>query len=205
MKRTFTSLVLGVTLLVGGGGVGFAQSWKDAPKITDAFEAYQSGDFVTAAREWRTQAEQGNEVAQVNLGLMYEKGKGVTQDFQEAVRWYRLSAEQGVAHAQFSMGVMYREGRGVAQDYRAAVNWFRLAASQGHADAQSSLGAMYGTGRGVIQDYIYAHMWSNIAAINDKESSVKNRDTIASMMTKEQIAQAQELARRCVVKNYKGC
>jgi hypothetical protein len=205
MKRTFTSLVLGVTLLVGGGGAGFAQSRKDAPKVTDAFEAYRSGDFVTAAREWRTQAEQGNEVAQVNLGLMYEKGKGVTQDFQEAVRWYRLSAEQGEAHAQFSMGVMYREGRGVAQDYRAAVNWFRLAASQGHADAQSSLGAMYGTGRGVIQDYIYAHMWSNIAAINGKESSVKNRDTSASRMTKEQIAQAQELARRCVAKNYKGC
>ncbi len=199
MKRTFTSLVLGVALLVGGGGAGLAQSWKDA------FEAYQRGDFVTAVREWRAQAEQGNGVAQVNLGLMYEKGKGVTQDFQEALRWYRLSAEQGVAHAQFSMGVMYREGRGVAQDYRAAVNWFRLAASQGHADAQSSLGEMYASGRGVIQDYIYAHMWFNIEATNGDEFSLKNRDIVARMMTREQIARAQELARQCVAKNYKGC
>lgn len=205
MRRTFTSLVLGVALLVGGGGVGFAQSWKDAPKVTDAFEAYESGDFVTAAREWRTQAEQGNEVAQFNLGLMYERGEGVTQDFQEAVRWYRLSAAQGEAVAQSHLGGMYRDGEGVLQDYREALKWFRMAASQGYATAQASLGAMYATGRGVIQDDVYAHMWSNMAAANGSKIGAENRDLAAKRMTNGQISQAQELARQCVAKNYKGC
>tara|TARA_Y100000588_G_C13824654_1_gene740888 strand:+ start:510 stop:737 length:228 start_codon:yes stop_codon:yes gene_type:complete len=29
------------------------------------------------------------------LGVMYDKGKGVTQDYQEAMKWYRKAAEQG--------------------------------------------------------------------------------------------------------------
>ena len=31
-----------------------------------------------------------------NLGVCYEKGKGVEQDYAEAVRLYKLSAEQGL-------------------------------------------------------------------------------------------------------------
>ena len=39
--------------------------------------AAQSGDFVTALREWTPLAEQGNAPAQHHLGFMYHKGKGV--------------------------------------------------------------------------------------------------------------------------------
>lgn len=62
--------------------------------------AAQSGDFATALKEWRPLAEQGNLTAQNNLGLMYERGQGVTQDLAEAVNWYRKAARQGYAGAQ---------------------------------------------------------------------------------------------------------
>lgn len=196
MKRTFTSLVLGLALLVGGGGVGRAQD------LMKGYEAFESGDFTTALREWKAQ---GSAVAQNNVGTMYEHGQGVAQDYQEAVKWYRLSAAQGLAVAQQNLGAMYRDGKGVLQDYREALKWFRMAASQGDASAQASLGAMYGLGQGVIQDDVYGHMWSNIAAANGNAIAAKNRDIAARKMTNEQIARAQELARQCVAKNYKGC
>ena len=48
-------------------------------------------------------------------------------------------------------------------------------------------------------------MWSNIASSNNAESALTFRDVIAKEMSKEQIAEAQKLARECVAKDYKGC
>ena len=48
-------------------------------------------------------------------------------------------------------------------------------------------------------------MWWNIAASNGDKESSKWRDEIAKKMTAAEIAKAQELARECVKKNYKGC
>ncbi len=85
---------------------------------------------LTALREWRPLAEQGNANAQYFLGVMYAKGRGVPQDYAEAVKWSRKAAEQGVANAQFSLGVMYANGQGVPQDDAHAHMWFNLAASR---------------------------------------------------------------------------
>ena len=52
-------------------------------------------------------AEKGNVDSQYNLGLMYDNGKGVTQDYKEAIKWYRLAAIQGLAEAQLNLGIMY--------------------------------------------------------------------------------------------------
>ena len=60
-------------------------------------------------------------------------------------------------------------------------------------------------GEGVLQDNIYAHMWWNIAASLGNETGKKNRDLIVQRMTPADISKAQQLARECVVKNYKGC
>ena len=81
---------------------------------------------------FRPLAEQGNSMAQFNLGLMYEYS-GVSQDDAAAVSWYRKAADQGDARAQFNLGFMYNDGRGVLQDDVAAVSWYRKAAGQGNA------------------------------------------------------------------------
>jgi hypothetical protein len=41
---------------------------------------------------YRLAAVQGNEFAQVNLGAMYTKGRGVRQDFVRAYMWFNLAA-----------------------------------------------------------------------------------------------------------------
>ena len=165
----------------------------------------QAIDKKEAAKWYRLAAEQGNQYAQFNLALLYKNGEGVTQDYKEAVKWYRLAAEQGNADAQFGLGIRYDNGQGVLQDYKEAVKWYRLAAEQGNANAQTNLGFMYSNGQGVLQDLVYAHMWANIAASNGDELAVKNRDIAAAKMTPSQLEKAQDLARACVKKNYKGC
>ena len=78
----------------------------------------------------RARAEQGDAVAQNNLGNMYRNGNGVPQDAAEAVRLYRLAAEQGDASAMTNLGAMYSQGRGVVQDYVQSHMWRNLAASR---------------------------------------------------------------------------
>ena len=90
-----------------------------------------------AVRWYRKAAEQGDEIAQNNLGHMFVLGRGVPQDDAEGVRWYRKAAEQGYTRAQVNLSDMYRLGRGVVQDDAAAAHWQRLAADQGHADSQT--------------------------------------------------------------------
>ena len=34
-------------------------------------------------------------MAQLNLGLMYENGLGVSKNLRDAVKWYRMAAKQG--------------------------------------------------------------------------------------------------------------
>ena len=64
-------------------------------------------------QEVLSRAEQGDAVAQFNLGVMYGRGEGVPEDDAEAVKWYRKAAEQGLASTQFELGVMYYMGEGV--------------------------------------------------------------------------------------------
>ena len=168
-------------------------------------EAAQAGDYATALENWLPLAEQGNVVAQYNLGLMHYNSWGVPQDYAEAVRWYRQAAEQGLAIAQANLAFMYYQGHGTLQDYAEAMRWYRQAAEQGLADSQGRLGLMYYQGHGVPQDYASAHMWLNIASANGDENSGEARDALADLMTPDQIAEAQARARVCMSSDYQDC
>jgi len=96
-------------------------------------EAYQKGDYVGAAKEWRTLAEQGDPIAQFNLGLLYLDGHGVPQSSAEAANWFRRAAEQDYPQAQHNLGAMYGSGQGVKRDYVQAYKWLNLCAAKGNS------------------------------------------------------------------------
>ena len=98
--------------------------------------AYIEGDYVTAYKEFKIRAEQGNPGSQFYLGLMYYEGQGVIQDYKETVKWYRLATEKGFHSAQFNLGRMYYYGEGVTQDIVVAHMWINIAGSIGHAFAK---------------------------------------------------------------------
>lgn len=90
-------------------------------------------------------------------------------------------------------------------DYANAAQIYRALASQGDAFSQAKLGYMYANGQGVVQDNVRAHMWSNLSAVSGYALAATNRETFAMQMKPWEIAQAQQMARDCQQRNFKGC
>ena len=130
-------------------------------------------------------------------------------DYRLAAGLFYPLAEKGDARAQYNLGLLYASGLGVTHDYQAALKWHRMAAAQGHAGAQNELAQMYAKGQGVQSDQVLAYVWYSAAAESlgggSKKELMKDRDTMASRMTPEQIAKAQELAQQCIESKFKKC
>ena len=122
----------------------------------------------------RRLAQQGEAIAQVDLGLMHADGRGVEKDDREAAAWFRKAAVQGSAPAQYNVGIAYERGRGIEKDDREAVAWYRKAAEQGYAPAQSNLGVMYEIGRGIGKDEREAFAWALKAAKQNYAAAQRN-------------------------------
>ena len=120
---------------------------------------YDRHKYKQAFYWFKKTANQGFALAQLELGVMYDKGQGFPQDYKQAVYWYKKSANQGNAEAQYNLGVMYAQGQGLPQDYKQAFYWYKKSANQGFALAQFNLGLMYAKGHGVSQNYKQAFYW----------------------------------------------
>jgi TPR repeat protein len=131
--------------------------------------------------------------------VMYSKGIGVNPDWRASFIWWNIAASSGdwrVERGDTETSPIYIQSE---------KTWYEKAAQQGDAFAQSNLGFMYANGQGVLQDYVRAHMWVNISASSGNENAAEYRDRVAKKMTASQVEKAQQLAKECVAKNYKGC
>ena len=199
MKILITTTYLVISLVLGNSALGMNSNFKTG--IAD----YKKTDFANVIDKWILLAENGNAEAQYFLGLIYYKGKGVSQDYKVALKWYTLAAEQSNAVAQYNLGIMYSFGLGVVPNYKKALKWYNLSSEQGNTFAQYNLGRLYYLGNGVRENMVYAHMWVNLASSNEFEMAKQLMELITELMTPSQIEEAERLARECVKKNYKGC
>ncbi len=76
-------------------------------------------------------AEQGDPVAQFEMGARYATGEDVAQDYSQALAWFAKAAEQGNVPAQATLGAYYWAGRGTSQDLSKAYYWAILAEAGG--------------------------------------------------------------------------
>ena len=171
-------------------------------KFDEALKAYDSGNVDKAIRILKPVVQESGAHAQFTLGQMYDIGKN---DYVSAFSWYKYSAVAGYDEAQYNVAGMYESGQGVAQSYVEAFKWYKLAASQGHANAQFNLANLYSNGQVIAQDYVKAHMWWNLRAAKGDKGARENRDNIAQKMTKQQLVNAQSLARDCLAREYNDC
>jgi TPR repeat protein len=89
-------------------------------------QGVRAGSSDEEIADLMSKAEQGDAIAQHNLGFMYFEGKGIPQDFDKAAYWFTKAAEQGSWVAQYNLGFLYSK----SQDYVRAYAWYNLAASQ---------------------------------------------------------------------------
>ena len=147
----------------GAGWYRMAARKEFAPAMSSLAGLYASGfgvrqDYGEAFKYSRAAGE-GNDLAQMNLGLMYEEGKAAGQDYAEALKWYRKSADQGYDLAMCKIGHFYEQGLGVRQDYAEPLKWNKKSAEKGCMLAQTAIGLRYMEGRGVRQDLKEARKW----------------------------------------------
>jgi len=167
---------------------------------------YKSDDYlirgdhpsVIAIKE---HAKRGDARAQYMLGLLNDKGPGVTENDKQALYWYRKSAINGYARAQYVLADKYEKGQVVTINYKRAVYWFRQSAEQGFAMAQNELARRIQIGRGVTADYIEAHKWFNIAIKGGYKVRRKFINELEKNMTPSQISSAQKLAEEWIEKH----
>ena len=79
MKQTLAMISIIAALIFGSIGAVVAADFQAG------VAAYKKGDYAAALREWTPLAEQGDANAQNNLGVMYDIGRGVSQDYHTAV------------------------------------------------------------------------------------------------------------------------
>ena len=170
-------------------------------QIINLHDSYGHAEIIAL----RQAAEQGLAEGQFNLGVMYDRGKGVPENDKTAVSWFTLAAKQGYAGAQSNLALMYANGNGVPENEKTAVMWFTKAAKQGNAGGQNHMGFMYATGSGVLTDNRRAYMWWNLGSYNGHEMASKNKDEIAKDMTPADISKAQDMSSRCLESNYTDC
>lgn len=59
-----------------------------------------SGDIPAAIEHFKQATSEGHPIAPYSIGVMYEKGRGVTKDIAQAKVWYKKAAGKGHKGAQ---------------------------------------------------------------------------------------------------------
>jgi TPR repeat protein len=183
---------------------GYASAEYDLARLYESGEGLPQ-DLAEAAKWYRKAAEAGHIQAQAYLGSLYRTGKGLGKDYSEALKWLHRAVDRNLPpgsaesfmqlDAKVELGVMCELGEGVPANNQTASYYYQEAADQGHSRAQVRLAHLYSEGKGVSQDYVQAYMWLNLAAARGESIAEEMRGYVASKMTANQIASAQDMTR----------
>jgi TPR repeat protein len=102
---------------------------------------------VASGMQWLTaSAEQGNAIAQSDIGEIYMKGDyGQTRDWQKAVAWFIQSSktQKDPRVDRWNIGFMYHEGgNGITPDAEESMKWF-AATGMNQKEADVTVGLYY--------------------------------------------------------------
>ena len=77
--------------------------------------AFNKAEFETAYQLFSGLADKGIAGPQINIGMMFEKGKGFHKTSQKQSNDIVLKVGQGLINEQYNLGLMYAYGKGFAQ------------------------------------------------------------------------------------------
>jgi len=89
------------------------------------YVAYDRANFSTSLQVWLPQAKDGDPLAEVYVGEIYEKGLGTAPDYAQAASWYQKAADQGFARGLSDLAYLYEQGLGVPKDSLKSLNLYR--------------------------------------------------------------------------------
>lgn len=133
--------------------------------LTEAWTAYNIGDYKKTIRLVQPLAYEGNPRAQTILGRCFENGLGVEQDMAVAAQWFQMAAEQNYSEAQVLLAYCYEIGAGVPKNPQQVMNLMTRAGEAGNAEAQFNLALNYSQGLyGAPKNEQESFRWAELAA-----------------------------------------
>ena len=136
-----------------------------AAEVNLGANAYDEGRPSVALRYWLPLARKGNPRAQNNLGVMYERGHGVSKDYKKAKIWFDRAAQQDLEEAKVNLGLLYYSGSGVTQNFEKAFALFFDAAQNKLPEANHMLGLLNYFGLGTLSNLPAAKQYFEAAAV----------------------------------------
>ena len=137
--------------------------WRYEEKDVPGLFAWEGEE---AYEQCARRAEEGEAVAQLELGKVFLTGRGlIAADRRRAMYWFKKAGGQGNAEACFQLAGMYEHGiDDDRSDMPGALAMYRLAAERGHVGAAARLGELCSRGDGTEQDKAAAAVWYRKAA-----------------------------------------
>lgn len=87
--------------------------------------------YGSSVDELEQKCNANNAKSCIELGSLYENGKGVKQDYLKAKELYEKACDSGEALGCAVLGVLYETGKGVRQDYFKAKEFYGKACDLG--------------------------------------------------------------------------
>ena len=91
--------------------------------------------FLLSISIYQKACASGDANACNNLGVMYKRGEGVSEDDEKAVKLFQKACDGGDATGCYNLGKMYYNGVGVSQDDGKAKELFQKACKLGYSEA----------------------------------------------------------------------
>jgi len=114
---------------------------------------YRDADLKKTYKIYNELANKKSPEALVELGNMYLRGEGITQDYAQAFNNFQEAANLGYAPALCRLALMYQKGIGKDQNFSKAFELYDLAAKKGDVGGYYGAGYLMYKGFGVTQNY----------------------------------------------------
>ncbi|XP_022607340.1 death ligand signal enhancer isoform X3 [Seriola dumerili] len=108
-------------------------------------ESVKSENYEQAFTCFQAAAEQGYNKAQFNVGVCYEKGRGVSKDREKALNYYWQASVSGHTQAQYRYAKLLLTSRGhqSLEELKTAIDLLEQAAAAGLTKAQVCLASVF--------------------------------------------------------------
>jgi TPR repeat protein len=144
-----------------------AGSSEAAQRLAVIFAEGLSGtprNDTRAAELFEKAAAAGNQRAQINIGILYFRGQGVSRDLMQSRAWLEKAAAGDDPFALYALGRVMEISDGAAvADFTRAADLYRRAAEKGHPLAALRYGLALQEGSGVRRDLAAAQKWITYA------------------------------------------
>lgn len=178
--RTFFVYILLFTTVLSAQDSTVSQAFKHSrssniyPIIRPKYRSYplMAGYLLVKS------ANEGDPLAQHELGVRYLMGQGFPADTVKAVSWIRKAVDKNLSAAKYNYGLMLNNGIGVEWNPFEAFDHVRYSANSGMPEAQFVFGIYYTDNLVTTRNYTEALRWFKKAAENDLEPA---KDAVKEM------------------------